>query len=319
MFLNGAPDHREPWTDSLPQDAPAPWGDDDPLDPLATTATEAVHNHDADADSVEGMAPPAASQQIVPESANTRSGVPEGAVPETPVAMLSENQTSLPNRTVDPQDETSPNLGAPGSVAVADPDPEFAVSTSIVVPADWPDFPAGVSATTLHRLTSMRSALIRREYAKSQAQLIRPAAAKSGVDAESLARMARIAYEAEIFWKAVDDALERVAPGDTLTIPAIQWQAKVISKSPAGLVLEREDGKQGTVSTIRSEMRTPLASALAEWQLRERGPSCYLPLAVFWSLEQNKHPEIAAGYWQRAINAGLAVDALDPNIAKQTR
>ena len=313
-------DRREPWTDSLSQEAPPPWGDADPLDPLATAATEVAPSRGPGADLEDGTAPPEATPDIGPGKAETLDAVTDGAIPETPVAETLENSVEIQDATVAPKDETPSNPDGPSGVAVTDPQTTFAVATSIVVPANWPDFPARVSSTTLQRLSSMRSALVRREFAKSQAQLNRPeTTTKSTVDSESMARMARIVYEAEIFWKAVDDALSRVAPGDTLTIPAIQWQAKVISKSTASLVLEREDGKQGAVSTIRSEMRSPLAGALAEWELKERGPARYLPLAVFWSLEQNKHPEIAAAYWQLAMNAGLAVDAVDPNIAQQTR
>lgn len=312
-------------------DGPPPWGDADPLDPMAAPSNGTTGEEwsppdpgpspsggggapsaegDQDSDSTKDS-PPDSLAAVTPETVdNPGSGV--GVSPSAGAARAATDH-STPNRAATDGEESAGGRTGSGSALGLG----ALKTTAIQVPAEWPELPRSVSPTIRQRARSMIFALSRRGHSKAQALLNHPTQPTRHEDIEVLARMARITFEADLFWKAVERAVDRVSPGDTLTVAAIPWSAEVIDKSNSAITLRRSDGKQWVVSILKSNMRSPMASALAEWELRDRGATRYLPLAVFWSLEQNGHPEIAARYWQSALDAGLPVDALDAEIAKQ--
>ncbi len=242
---------------------------------------------------------------------------------------IEEPSDVIPHNSRDPNARESTNeepsgvalTGAPDVLpelpAVNWDDDRWGTEPSVVVPPEWPTFPPVLPEPQLRRLERLRDLLRRRQFDFVLEKTAPTAVAMPGAEQEAITRLELVGYHVKRFWTGVDAGLEGLRIDDELVFRELGIRARVVGVTPVSVELEREDGVKKRFSTLRNAISARVAAAIADRHLYDQGASRFLTLAVFWSVDQQGDRNVAAHYWQRALEQGLAVDALDERFREQ--
>lgn len=306
----------EPWSDGfsdgLSEDEVASSTE---LEPAESTDAPPPPATDLNQPQAEPLAPPLATSELHPDapSASGNEASPGGSPdqasltdePGIPVQNPPEVQNS--SRLQERYAEHVPTWN----------DDRLSTPIQITIPAKWPNWSGQVSSATKSALSFHRGMLSHRK-----ARTIDPAVfERLAVDSEDrceFERLARIAFQLDLFWRAVEAEMDSLKVGDQLLFGPYGRTAEITMIAPGEMELQQANGKRKKFVTKTANISAPIAAAIADRRLSRGGASRLLPQAVFWSIDHRGKPEIAALIWQRAVNQGLPVAALDSDLPESS-